>query len=137
MTLLEHVQGAIKAWLEEYERKGFVRWSVIDKNAWHVVGTIELFNRHADDYFNDCGILRLDLRSDYESREAIVEILSLITQPAFELFDCQMIATKIPLFASLRKLAAKELGFASSSEKLIGHDGKAYGDYFVLLKNNT
>lgn len=134
MTLLEHVQGAIKAWLEEYERKGFVRWSIIDKNMQQAVGTIELFNRHAEDYFNDCGILRLDLRGDYERREVIFEILSLIVQPAFELFDCQMIATKIPAFASLRKLAAEDIGFISSLQKLIGHGGENYGDYFVLQK---
>lgn len=134
MTLLAHVQGAIKAWQEEYERRGFVRWTIVDKNAQHAVGTIELFNRHADDYFNDCGILRLDLRSDYERREVISEILSLITRPAFELFDCRMIATKIPTFASLRRQAAEDGGFVSSSEKLIGHGGETYGDYFVLLK---
>lgn len=135
MTLLEHVQGAINAWQEEYQRKGFVRWSIIDKNIRHAIGTIELFNRQADDYFNDCGLLRLDLRSDYESKEIIFEILSLITQQAFELFDCRMIATKVPPFALQRKMAVEQLGFAASSEKLIGgHDGKVYTDYYVLLK---
>lgn len=65
-TLLEHVQGMIGAWQGEYERQGFVRWSIIDKNIHQAIGTIELFNRQADDYFNNCGLLRLDLRSDYE-----------------------------------------------------------------------
>lgn len=134
MTRLEYVQGAIKAWQEAYERREFVRWSIIDKNAKQAVGTIELFNRRAGDYFNDCGILRLDLRSDCERREVISEILSLIVQPAFEMFDCRMIATKIPPFASLRKRAAEEAGFVSSSERLIGHDGTAYADYFTLQK---
>ncbi len=134
MARLEYVQGAIKAWQEAYERKEFVRWSIIDKNAKQAIGTIELFNRHADDYFNDCSILRLDLRSDYERREVISEILSLIVQPAFEMFDCRMAATKIPPFASLRKEAAEEAGFVSSPERLIGHDGTAYTDYFVLRK---
>ena len=133
MTRLEYVQGAIKAWHEEYERKGFVRWSIIDKNIRHAIGTIELFNRQADDYFNNCGLLRLDLRSDYEREEIILEILSLITQPTFTMFDCQMIATKVPPFASQRKMAVKQLGFMASLEKLIGgHDGKAYADYYVL-----
>lgn len=134
MARLEYVQGAIKAWQEAYERKEFVRWSIIDKNAKQAVGTIELFNRQADDYFNDCGILRLDLRSDYERREVISEILSLIVQPAFEMFDCRMIATKIPPFASLRKRAAEEAGFTASAERLVGHDGTAYTDYFVKFR---
>lgn len=133
MTKLEHVQGAIKAWHEEYERKGFVRWSIIDKNINRAVGTIELFNRRADDFFNDCGLLRLDLRSDYERKEVIMEILSLITHPTFEMFDCKMIATKIPPFALERKMAAEQLGYELSEEKLIGHDGKIYANYYIIL----
>ncbi|MDE7424018.1 MAG: GNAT family N-acetyltransferase [Lachnospiraceae bacterium] len=134
-TLLEHVQGMIEAWQWEYKQKGFVRWSIIDKKIQHAIGTIELFNRHADDYFNDCGILRLDLRSDYEQTKHIFEILSLIIPSTFELFNCQMIATKVPNFASNRKLAVEQLGFTASMEKLIGgHDGKIYTDYYVLKK---
>ncbi len=89
----------------------------------------------SDDYFHNCGLLRLDLRSDYEQTEAVSAILSLITQPAFTLFDCKMLATKIPSFASERKAAAKKLGFTASKEKLIGKDdGIAYSDYYVLQK---
>ncbi|MDE7062861.1 MAG: GNAT family N-acetyltransferase [Lachnospiraceae bacterium] len=131
-TLLEHVQGMITAWQEEYNRKGFVRWSIIDKRIQHAVGTIELFNRQSNDYFTDCGILRLDLRSDYEQEEPIKEILSMIAPPAFELFDCQMIATKIPPFATERKAAAETLGFTESKEKVIGHHQQIYTDYYVL-----
>ena len=134
-TLLEHMQGAIDAWHSEYDRKGFVRWTIIDKKICQAIGTIELFNRQAEDYFNNCGILRLDLRSDYEQEGNIFAILSLITQPAFELFDCSMIATKVPSFASERKSAIEQLGFTASEEKLIGgHDGKIYTDYYVLMK---
>ena len=132
-TQLEHMQGAIRAWQSEYERRGFVRWTIIDKKAHQAIGTIELFNRQADDYFNNCGILRLDLRSDYERRESILERLSLITPSSFELFDCAMIATKVPPFALERKAAAEQSGFTASGEKLIGgHDRKVYTDYFVL-----
>ena len=134
-TLLEHVQGMIEAWKWEYDRKGFVRWSIIDKNINHVIGTIELFNRHADDYFNNCGLLRLDLRSDYEYRKNILEILSLITPQTFELFDCEIVATKVVPSALERKSAVEQLGFTASDEKLIGsHDQKAYTDYYVLKK---
>lgn len=134
-TLLEHVKGAIDAWQQEYQRRGFVRWSIIDKNSRQAIGTIELFNRQSEDYFNNCGILRLDLRSDYECEEPIFEILSLITHPTFELFDCQMIATKIPPFASERKSAVERLGFKVSYEKLIGwHSKEVYTDYYVLQK---
>lgn len=134
-TSLERMQRAVEYWLWEYRREGFVRWTISDKNISRAVGTIELFNRRSDDYFNDCGLLRLDLRSDYEREENIFEILSLIIPSVFELFECRIIATKIPPFASERKSAAERLGFAASGEKLIGgHDKKIYTDYFVLQR---
>lgn len=131
-TLLEHVQGMIEAWQWEYKQKGFVRWSIVDKSIHQVIGTIELFNRQADDFFNNCGILRLDLRYDYEKIEHIHDILSLIVPSSFDLFDFQMIATKIPHFALQRKSAIEQLGFTASEENLIGHDGTIYHSYFVL-----
>lgn len=131
--LLEYVQNMIKFWLLEYKEKRYVRWTIIDKNVNQAIGTIELFNRKADDYFNNCGLLRLDLRSDYECEENIFEILSLITCPTFELFECSMIATKIPPFANERKMAAERLNFEESKEKLVGGDDKIeYTDYYVL-----
>lgn len=144
-TTLERMQSAIGFWLWAYQDKGFVRWAIIDKNQRQAIGTIELFNRGGGqdqdqdsqsaqrDYFNNCGLLRLDLRSDYERRDSIQEILSLIVPPTFELFACQMIATKIPPFATQRRAAAEQLGFVASEEKLIGGDDhKVYLDYFVL-----
>ena len=132
-TLLEYVENMIDYWLSEYQQKGFVRWTIIDKNINRSIGTIELFNRKAEDYFNNCGLLRLDLRSDYEHEKIIFEILSLITPQTFDLFECNMIATKIPPFAAERKKAAEQLGYKKSKENLIGgHDGKAYTDYYVL-----
>ena len=111
-TSPERMQSAIEFWLWAYKDRGFVRWAIVDKSIRRAVGTIELFNRSAEDYFNDCGLLRLDLRSDYERGDSIQEILSLIVPPAFELFACQMIATKIPPFATWRRAAAEQLGFA-------------------------
>ncbi len=132
-TAMEHMQGAIQAWQNEYAHKGFVRWAILDKNVQQAIGTIELFNRQSEDYFNDCGILRLDLRSDYERTECILEILSLIVPSSCALFGCQMIATKVPPFAIKRRAAVEQLGFAASKEKLIGgHDKKVYSDYYVL-----
>lgn len=135
-TTESRMEQAIEYWLWEYQRQGFVRWTIVSKAAKEAVGTIELFHRQANDYFHNCGLLRLDLRSDYEQEESIFEILSLIIPSAFELFQCQMIATKIPAFALERKSAASRLGFSVSMEKLIGHDKKIYTEYYVLQKSD-
>ena len=135
-TSLERMQKAIAYWQWEYNRGGFVRWSIIDQHIPQAVGTIELFHRLSEDYFNRCGLLRLDLRSDYEQEKNIFEILSLITPSTFELFGCRMIATKVPPFAVERESATARLGFIRSEEKLIGgHDQKAYGNYCVLQQH--
>ncbi len=132
-TTESRMEQAIEYWCWEYSRQGFVRWTIVSKTTNEAIGTIELFNRKADDYFNNCGLLRLDLRSDCEKEEAIFEILSLIVPSVFDLFECQMIATKVPPFASERKSAAARLGFVLSEEQLVGHD-KNYTDYYVLQK---
>lgn len=131
---LERVQEAIKYWLWEYERRGFVRWSIIDKNSDEVVGTIELFNRASKDYFNECGILRLDLRSDYEEENSIARILTIIIPTVYELFNCSMLATKAVPFAAERIKALKHMEFNKSEHKLVGHDGTEYCDYWTCLK---
>lgn len=143
-TTLERMQSAIEFWRYSYDNGYFVRWAVVDKMENSAVGTIELFRREEDaddggkrtgDYFTGSGILRLDLRSDCERAEAAEEILSLILPDAFELFGCNMIATKIHLGNTERKCAVERLGFCSTQEKLIGsQDGKAYGDYYIMFQ---
>ena len=133
-TTESRMEQAIEYWIWEYNRQGFVRWTIVSKTVNEATGTIELFNRKADDYFTNCGLLRLDLRSDYEREGNIFEILSLIIPSVFKLFKCEKSATKIPPCASERKLAIVRLGFVASEEKLIGHDRTVYADYYVLRK---
>lgn len=129
---IEKMLEAIKYWKWEYGRKGFVRFSILYKPENKIIGTIELFNRTSSDYFNNCGILRLDVGSAYERQELLCNILSIITKPAYALFDCIMIATKAPLYAIERIEALKKSGFQKSEEFLVGHDNRLYGDYWVI-----
>lgn len=132
-TTAERMRQAIDFWLYSYKQGYFARFSVIDKKRSSVIGTFEIFDRTADDYFTSCGLLRLDLASAYENSETISEILSLIIKPIFEWFDCDMIAVKAIPAAAERISALESRGFALSNEKLIGtHDHKEYGNYYVL-----
>ena len=126
----ERMQEAIQYWLLEYKQQGFVRFAIIDKMNLQKIGTIELFHRSADDYFTNCGLLRLDLRNDYERKDVICEIISIILESSFELINCTMIATKSPIYEVERVAALEKLGFKKSSEILIGHDGRNYYDYW-------
>lgn len=136
-TTREDVENTIKYWLIEYhENKGFVRFSIIDKKKGKAIGTIEMFRREAEDFYNDCGILRIDVRSDCEKAEVLYGVLSLITIPFFDWFSCSMIATKAAGYAVDRIEALKKAGFIKSSEPLIGHHQNiAYYDYWIIQKS--
>lgn len=134
-TTERRMEQAIDYWFFEYNRAGFVRWTIVLKATNEAIGTIELFHRDADDYFTNCGLLRLDIRSDYETTNEIVRILKLIIEPTYTLFHCDKIATKAISSATERIVALKKLGFVLSEEKLIGHDGTKYDSYFVLNQN--
>ncbi|MBE5963166.1 MAG: GNAT family N-acetyltransferase [Lachnospiraceae bacterium] len=127
----EQMHDVIKGWLWEYARKGFVRFAIIEKRSGEAIGTVELFNRVSEDSFNGYGILRLDVRSDYEREDVLSPILSLITEPAYTLFSCTMIATKAAIYAVERVEALKKAGFEKTDQCLVGHDGTTYRDYWV------
>ena len=154
-TTLERMQSAVDFWCQAHREGWFVRWVILDKHGRRpdtttnsvdsearstgntAIGTIELFNREAEDYFTSCALLRLDLRSDYERADSIYEILSLIVPQTYEMFGSRMAATKVPPFAAERKAAVEKLGFTLSEEVLTGgDDGKEYKDYYVLSKSS-
>lgn len=132
MTKLEDMENCIRFWLYEYTQRYYIRWSVIDKTTNSAIGTVELFNRTAQDFYNHVGLLRLDVRSDYETAESIREIISILVPCSFDLFSCNRIATKIPPCAQTRISALSEIGFRFSPELLHGHNGASYGDYYIL-----
>ena len=133
-TTAERMKQALDFWKQAYDNGWFVRLSIVDKKSGEVIGTIEEFHRDENDYFTNCGLLRLDLRSDYEKVAEIESILSLIAVPSFELFGCDIVATKAVPSATERIKALKAAGFKLSNESLVGHDGTKYYDYYVLNK---
>lgn len=128
---MEKMEKALDFWEFSYREKYFVRWAVVDKKCGCAIGTIELFHRDAADFFTDCGLLRLDLRSDYENEQTIEAILNLILPDTCEMFYCDKIATKATALARDRRTALIKLGFCATNEKLAGQDGTRYGDYYV------
>lgn len=131
-TTVERMQEAIKFWLWSYDSGYFVRWTIIDKKNNIAVGTIELFH-HDDEIkeYDNSGLLRLDLRSDYEKEDTIKEILLLIIQPVFDLFG-DKIVTKVKSFATERLAAVKSLGFSLPKQALKGQNEEEFRDYFVF-----
>lgn len=131
-TTKERMMEAIDFWLLSYENGWFVRLAITDKLLSKVIGTIELCLRVSEDAFDHMGILRVDVRSEYEKEEILFEIFSLITPQIEELIGCKGVITKAPIYAIDRIEAVKRVGFEKSEELLIGgHNGYAYDGYWV------
>ena len=129
------MKSAIDFWLRSYETKWFVRWTIVDKTISKAIGTIEMFHRVADDDFNHVGVMRLDVRSDYEKSEILQELFELFVPQAYELFDCDEIISKVPLYAVERAKAFSEYGFEKTDKLLIGgNDNYGYNCYWTVKK---
>lgn len=133
-TTYERMMEAVRFWIWSYQNGWFIRWSIVDEHTNNVIGTVELCNRVSQDSFNGSGILRLDLRSDYENEEEIWNILEMIVYPAFYWLDCHQIITKAAPAAQVRRKVLLQFGFSRCTEALIGSDGTAYGDYYAFRK---
>ena len=131
---MEKIQKAIDFWIYSYENKWFVRWVIVDKEKSQVIGTIEIFQRLSDDDFNENGVLRLDLRSDYERADIIKDILSIIIPPAYDMFNCSRISSKVPIYAVEREEAFTSYGFERTDSCLISKDGFAFYGYMTIKR---
>lgn len=132
LTTKEQMKVTINAWDFCYHQKDFVRWAIEDKHRKAVVGTIELFNRKAEDFFDNCGLLRLDLKSDYEVEDYIESILNIIIPEVKNMFGCDKVATKAVPNAVNRISVLEKLGLKLSKEYLIDKEGNKYNYYYVM-----
>ena len=130
----ELMDKAIDFWLYSYKEKYFVRWAVVDKARGKAAGSIELFKRLSEDAFNESAVLRLDVGSSYEKADVLKDIMQLIIPPAFEMFNCKQLVTKIPVYAVERTKAAEEFGLVRTNELLIAKDGVPFNGYWTYKK---
>lgn len=119
---LGQVQELIQFWEWNYRTGRAVCWTVFDKNSRLAIGTMEISLPKSDGYTEDCALLRLNLRDSYERADRIGEILSLILDDVFDLFDCRKIAMRVPSASSKRNK------FDQNSTKKIKK-----AEYFITL----
>lgn len=98
---LEEMVHCIKFWLDEYEKKYYVRFALIPKLTNHAIGTVEIFG-------GDFGVLRVDLAQKYDTEDNFVEIVRLAIDAFIDDFGIGSIKIKtsnIPnKISSLEKL---------------------------------
>ncbi len=130
----EKMRSALEFWKTSYENGWFARMSIIDKIKQEVIGSVELCLRVSDDDFNNMGILRVDVRSDYESEEELYSIFSLITPHVEELLGCKGVITKGASYAVERIAAISKVGYEKSDKLLQGKNGVVYDGYWVVKR---
>ncbi len=128
----ERMQEALNFWNLSYENGWFARLSIVDKTVSNVIGTVELCLRVSEDEFNNMGILRVDVRSDYEKEEALYDIVALIAPQLSEMLGCDGIITKAPIYAVERMKAIQKAGFRKSDSLLAGKNGYLYDGYWTM-----
>ena len=128
----ERMTEAIGFWKTAYENGWFARLSIIDRQASAVIGTVELCLRVSEDAFNRMGILRVDVRSDYEREDFLYEIFSLVMPALEETLGCKGVLTKAPIYAVERIQAVQKTGFQKSAHMLIASNGYAYDGYWTI-----
>lgn len=125
-TSIERMKEAIKFWDFSYNNGYFVRWTIILNNTNEIIGTIEMFHRMAEDEFNHYGVLRIDLKNEYENQKAIDSILEITNESFYTLFDVKSILTKGFPEARERVTSLKKKGFIPLHKKFI-----IYDNYFI------
>lgn len=121
-TNLERMNKALDFWRFSYENSYFVRLSIIDNKSKDIIGTIEMFKRKSEDDFDGMGVLRIDLKSNYEKKEYINEILKIVNKSFYEAFVVNCIITKAIPIATERIASLKEQGYISLNKKFISYD---------------
>ncbi len=112
---LEDLLAYIRIWQSE----DYARPAVIHKETGQPVGTLEIFG-------GETGVLRVDLRADYETPEVLTELYAFAAERFPKDFPMGAMVTKAVPEASARREALAALGF-SGPESFRG-----YEDYYRL-----
>ena len=122
-TTLDGLKQTMDLWEYSYQIKRFVRWSVVCNETREVVGTIECFGRSAD--IGSFALLRIDLRSDYETAPVVGEILDIADTHFFGAFAADTLITKAVPEAAVRLSVLRCRGYRPLEENFL-----IYDDYY-------
>lgn len=108
----------VEYWLNRYEAQDFVRWSIQDKETESLIGTVEVCPslKYAVDG-KMMGILRIDLKSEYERWLVLKELMDVLVCHIYEDFEVVSIIMKIQKDAVGRQKLLKEYQFVNAKEE--------------------
>jgi len=128
---IAEMKNCIRFWLDEYKRRCYIRFSIVDKNQKKAVGTIECFAKQERfQEFGTVGVLRVDIASQYENKDVITEILNMVGNHFYDCFVIESIITKAVPEAKQRVIALKNTGY----QELKNNPIMPFADYYVSVR---
>ena len=127
----EEMRREICFYNASYQARDFVRWSVFLKENKELIASVECFARESDGVFPRAGILRMDIKSEWEMESILVSIMELMILHAYEDFHVDLIATKVVPDAQLRQSVLQKMGFLFSEQQPMDHQGNRLKDYMI------
>ena len=114
----EKFRECVEYWLSRYGARDFVRWSVLDRKTGLLIGTMEVCPslKYAVDG-RKMGILRIDLKSEYERWPVLKELMDVLICHIYEDLEVASIIMKIQKDAGERQKLIKEYQFVDAKEE--------------------
>ena len=130
-TDIEKFRNCVEYWLSRYEAGDFVRWSIQDKERQLLIGTVEVCPslKYAVDG-KTMGILRIDLKSDYERQDVLEELLDVLLKHVYEDFQVASVLMKIQKGADERQKLIRKYCFVPAKDEC----NISFLDYYVSYK---
>lgn len=116
---VEKMEETVGYWIDFYNKKYFIRFSIVDRKTQIAVGTIEGFA-------GDDGVLRVDILTEFENQKCLSEIFDFAKKNFYEYFGNKRIFTKAVDKATQRRKALNSCGW-----KYIG-SYRGFNDYFAV-----
>jgi len=95
-STLEHMKAYMEGWLNAYKNREFIRYSIIDKSNHKAIGTIEIFGGELGEERSEYGVLRIDVKSEYENEEALTELINISDSFFYDVNTERFITKAIP-----------------------------------------
>lgn len=81
------MQETVGYWIDFYQKRYFIRFSIVDNTTEEAIGTIEGFNA-------EIGVLRVDICNEYEKECYLSELFNFARDNFYAFFDNKYIVTK-------------------------------------------
>ncbi len=130
-TDIGEFRNCVEYWLSRYEAEDFVRWSIQDKERQLLIGTMEVCPslKYAVDG-KTMGILRIDLKSEYERQDVLEELLDVLLKHIYEDFQVASVLMKIQRGADERQKLIRKYCFVPAKDEC----NISFSDYYVSYK---